>query len=360
MKLIFAPMATLSHAGMRHIIDNFGGCDEYYTEMVHATTFIHGGKYEPYYSLSCPAPEKLVWQLTDCNADKLSECAAILMEEQKPRWRVPENMQSGDKHAIGIDINMGCSAPDIYKFGSGVAWMSKPLDEVSGMLQKVRGAFHGRLSCKIRLGKDTQDKVGFSESHFYEYLDMLIESGVTQIVLHPRTQHEKICRLPRYNYIEEAAVYVHKKAAERNTAISFIGNGNVTCIADYVRFCNECPHADGLMVARAAIQKPWIFSQLKGTEILEPIDLYYIAQDFLSNLKKYQPEEFYKTRAQRFFSYYCNNFSFSNHIKTKLLNAQTIDGMLPLLADYLQKMPNEQFVILNCSKNDKKGNCVSE
>ncbi|OJF76122.1 MAG: hypothetical protein BKP49_08195 [Treponema sp. CETP13] len=349
MKLIFAPMATLSHAGMRQIIDKFGGCDEYYTEMIHATSFIHGSKFEPYYSMSCPAPQKLVWQLTDCNADKLSECAAILMEEQKPRWRVPENMQSGDKRAIGIDINMGCSAPDIFKFGSGIAWMSKPLNEVYDMLHKVRGSFKGRLSCKIRLGEDTHDKVGFSETHFYEYLDMLIESGVTQIVLHPRTRREKTSRPPRYKYIEDAALYVHKKALEKNTNISFIGNGNVASKDDYNKYCKICPDADGLMIARAAVQKPWIFSQIANTrncELKSPleIDLYDLAVSFIDNLRKYQPEEFYKTRAQRFFTYFCDNFSFATHIKNQILNAKTLDKTLFFLEEYFTKMPNERFV----------------
>jgi tRNA-dihydrouridine synthase len=34
MKLICAPMATLSHPAFRILIEKFGGCDEYYTEMI--------------------------------------------------------------------------------------------------------------------------------------------------------------------------------------------------------------------------------------------------------------------------------------------------------------------------------------
>ena len=350
MKLIFAPMATLSHAGMRNIISTFGGCDEYYTEMIHAASFMHGGKFEPYYGISAPEPEKLVWQLTGSNGSDLSKCAALLMENTKPLWNVPENMHCGDKRAIGIDINMGCAAPEIYKQGAGAAWMTKPFNETANMLSQVRSAFSGRLSCKIRLGEDTKDEVGFSETHFFEYLDVLLESGVTQIVVHPRTRRQKSSRPPRYSYIEKAATYVHKKALENKKKVTLIGNGNVTSLADYEKFCQLCPNADGLMIGRGAIQKPWIFSQIANASVQDKkgtkkIDLYDLAVSCMNNLQKFQPQEFYKTRAQRFFTYFCDNFSFAHHIKKQILNANTIEEMLFFLAQYFVKMPEERFVI---------------
>ena len=49
MKLICAPMATLSHPAFRVIIEKFGGCDEYYTEMINAPSLLNGGQFEKYY-----------------------------------------------------------------------------------------------------------------------------------------------------------------------------------------------------------------------------------------------------------------------------------------------------------------------
>jgi tRNA-dihydrouridine synthase len=351
MKLIFAPMATLSHAGMRNLISTFGGCDEYYTEMIHAASFMHGGKFEPYYGISEPTPDKLVWQLTGSNGNDLAKCAALLMEKTEPLWNIPKGMHCGDKRAIGIDINMGCSAPEIYKQGAGAAWMTKPFNETATMLSEVRSAFSGRLSCKIRLGEDTKDGVGFSESYFFEYLDMLVQNGVTQIVLHPRTRKQKTSRPPRYKYIEEAATYVHKEGLKRKSVVTLIGNGNIVSPADYEKFCQLCPDADGLMIGRGAIQKPWLFSQIakihdQSVDSLQKIDLYELAVLFIDNLQKFQPTEFHKTRAQRFFTYYCDNFSFSHHIRKKILNAETIEEMLSFLAEYFVQMPNERFVMV--------------
>ena len=37
---------------------------------------------------------------------------------------------------IGVDLNMGCSAPQIYKYGAGIAWMFKPESETMDMLSQ--------------------------------------------------------------------------------------------------------------------------------------------------------------------------------------------------------------------------------
>ena len=42
MKLICAPVATVTHAAFRTLVDRFGGCDEYYSEMINAATFVNG------------------------------------------------------------------------------------------------------------------------------------------------------------------------------------------------------------------------------------------------------------------------------------------------------------------------------
>ncbi|GMO51396.1 MAG: hypothetical protein Pg6C_16150 [Treponemataceae bacterium] len=43
-KLILAPLATLSHGALRRAIYFFGGCDEYYTEMIHAPTLLNAAR----------------------------------------------------------------------------------------------------------------------------------------------------------------------------------------------------------------------------------------------------------------------------------------------------------------------------
>ena len=179
MKLILAPMATLTHQALRKTVANFGGVDEYYTEMINASSLLHGGSFEKYYILNDVEPEKTVWQLTGDEENPLAEAAAVVK----------------DCGGIGIDINMGCAAPAIYKYGAGISWMLKPISETSSMLSAVKNAIgEKRLSVKIRLGDED-----FTMEKLFAFADMLVGEGVSQIVLHPRTKKEKYTRPPKYN-----------------------------------------------------------------------------------------------------------------------------------------------------------------
>ena len=113
MKLICGPMATISHPAFRIMIEKFGCCDEYFTEMINAGTLLTNGPFEKYYIDPTPVPQKVVWQLTGRTTEHMEAAAKELV-------KLP---------GIGIDINMGCSAPDIYRFGSGIGWMLKTIEE---------------------------------------------------------------------------------------------------------------------------------------------------------------------------------------------------------------------------------------
>ena len=187
MILCSGPMATISHPAFRTLIEKFGGCDEYFTEMINAGTLLTGGPFEKYYIDPAPVPAKIVWQLTGHDTENMKAAAERLAE-------LP---------GIGIDINMGCSAPDIYKYGAGIAWMLKDRSETQSMVRAVRSVVPGdkRLSVKLRLGDDN-----FTDAGFFDFCDMLVGEGVELLTLHPRTKKEKLVRPPRYEYCQKLAL----------------------------------------------------------------------------------------------------------------------------------------------------------
>jgi len=328
MKLILAPMATLTHQALRKTVANFGGVDEYYTEMINASSLLHGGQFEKYYILNDVEPEKTVWQLTGDEAKPLSEAAAVVK----------------DCGGIGIDINMGCAAPAIYKYGAGISWMLKPISETSSMLKSVKNAIgEKRLSVKIRLGDED-----FTMEKLFTFADMLVGEGVSQIVLHPRTKKEKYTRPPKYNLLNEFCQYVKAN----HFGVSVIGNGGVRDVASYNKLLSVAPTLDGIMIGRAAVEKPWIFAELKksekvfegtGEELETEIDLYQVAEEFLEDLCQFQPKEFYPTRAKRFFEYFIDNFFFGHSLKAKIQNTDEKSEQLQLLKEYLERNPQERY-----------------
>ena len=325
LKLLSAPMAAITHEAFRRSIARFGGCDEYYTEMIHAASFINGGPYEAYYANCGPEPDKIVWQLTGSDTDKLVRCAELLLEH-------PDSPS-----VIGIDMNMGCPAPEIYRQGAGIAWMSKPLAEVEQTVKALRRVCGTkRLSVKIRLGEED-----FSENGLFYFADMLCAAGADRITLHPRTRKESYSRPIRKKYVQLLAEFI--KA--HYPAVSVAGNGAIECPKALADFAASCPAADAFMIGRSAVQKPWIFALLKG--ILpekRQIDLLKTAEDFIADLEECQPEDFWKTRVQRFFAYYCDNFQFAHYIKSQVLKQKNHRAMLERFALYFGEAPDERML----------------
>ena len=344
MKLILAPMATLSHEAFRRAVVRFGGCDEYFTEMINASSLLNMGPWEKYYLLGGPEPEKIVWQLTGNKSTPMAQAAAFLAERE----------------GIGIDLNMGCCAPQIANTGAGISWMTKPIAETAQMVRGVKsaianaakdGAPEKLLSVKLRLGADD-----FTDDGFFAFCDMLVGEGVQLLTLHARTKKEKYRRPPRYAYVEQLAL----RYADR---IPVYLNGAVCDRATYDVAVQAAPHAGGVMIARAAAQKPWVFAEIVGaekemasgtpqetatgsapeTERPSAIDCEEVALQFISDVEECQPPEFYKTRLQRFFAYYCDNFSFAHWFKTQMLNAATPEQSRERVREYFAKCSEDRF-----------------
>lgn len=320
-------MATLSHEAFRRIVARFGGCDEYFTEMINAGSLIHMGPFEKFYLMGGPEADKIVWQITGSRGDYMANAAKILSQLE----------------GIGIDINMGCSAPQIANTGAGVSWMTKDLTQTRLMLQSVKSTIENqakdgqkakRLSVKLRLGDEN-----FTEEKLFAFTDMLLEEGVQMLTLHPRTKKEKYREHARWNFVEDLA--------QRYPQIPVILNGDVKDRQSYEEALKAAPHAQGVMIARAAAQKPWIFSQLTADNQskTEKIDGEELALKFIDDVEECQPEEFWKTRLQRFFAYYCLNFSFGHYFQSQMLNAKNNDDARERIRDYFKKCPDDRIIM---------------
>lgn len=331
MKLISGPMATISHPAFRILVEEFGDCDEYFTEMINAGTLLTNGPFEKFYINPYPVPQKVVWQLTGHSIENMIKACDILC-----------NLEG-----MGIDLNMGCSAPDIYRFGSGIAWMLKDIEETKTLVREINSVIKNynlqnpqnkkRFSVKCRLGDDD-----FTEDKFFSFCDMLVENGCELITLHPRTKKEKLIRPPRYHYCNDLALRYKNAFTDRKIDVYL--NGNVKDDASYKNAVSVCPDVDGVMISRAAVQQPWIFTKIKNPQKKVSVDMKQIALSYIKNIELYQPREFWKTRLQRFFTYYSLNFKFSHYAQTQFLNAKDNEDLILRIEDFFTKCPEEKFL----------------
>ena len=324
-------MATISHTAFRILVEKFGGCDEYFTEMINAGSLLNDGPFEKFYINPSPAPEKLVWQLTGTDTPRMTDAARRLAELT----------------GLGLDVNMGCSAPDIYRYGAGIGWMLRPVEETREMVKSVGGvvAEYNRLnpeskkrfSIKLRLGDDN-----FTDEGFFAFCDMLVENGVELLTLHPRTKKEKLTRPARYFYCQKLC----ERYKDRGVKIYL--NGNVKDAASFNNALASASDVDGVMISRAAVQKPWIFAGLKNPGTDFTINMEELCLEYVDLIEKYQPQEFWKTRLQRFFSYFPSNFQFAHYAQTQFLNA-TEKGNEELRAEikaFFEKCPEERVKLI--------------
>ena len=298
LSFVLAPMAELSHRALRELIESFGPATEYFTEMVSAGAFVSGGPFEAWYVDSGPCPERLVYQLVGADEDQLLRAVALLDQRE----------------CLGIDINMGCSAPAIRRTGAGVQWMAD-IDRAAALIRRLRPHTNRRLSVKLRIGL-TDDF-----DYLVRFCRRLEEEGLDLITLHPRTAKEKFKRRARWEYVSALRKELH---------IPLVGNGDITSAEEMLARSEEC---DAVMVGRLAIRRPWVFTEARGIQsgaagtAPPDVNIEETGLRFLELLSRYQPPEFHISRARRFFSYFCDNLKWGNYVKNLLKRERDLAGI---------------------------------
>jgi tRNA-dihydrouridine synthase len=304
-------MAELSHRAFRELIERFGGCDSYFSEMLSAGALLADGQFEKWYIDTGPKPEKLVFQVVGSDAEKIARAASFLDQMD----------------CAGIDINMGCSAPIIRKTGAGAAWMAD-IDHAGELISRVRPAVKRRLSVKLRIG----NKDDFE--YLVRFCRRLEAEGTELIILHPRTVMEKFKRSARWEYVG---------ALKQELNIPVAGNGDIASAEELARRASG--PCDAVMVGRAAVRQPWIFADAQtvlSQETLFPKtssvpNLEETGLLFLELLTKYQPPEFHVSRARRFFGYFCENLKWGTFLKNKLCQEKTLSGIENVWRGYFKE-----------------------
>lgn len=324
-------MATLTHPAFRTLVSEYGGCDLYYSEMISAEALLGGTPFEYAYRDARPEPAALVYQLVGRSADAIVEAARCLADEP----------------VHGIDVNMGCSAPQIAKRGAGVTWMQYPA-EAARLIERLRQVAPGlRISAKFRLGAggDASDLPAFARA--------LEEAGEHALTLHPRYRRQSYSRPSHWRYLGELRQAVR---------LPVYGSGDVTDPASFGAMLEQTG-VDGVMIARAAAQKPWLFAELAagaggpaadadGTALRTGprvpagpgvraggIDLAAVAARFHELLESMQPEEFLLSRARRFHAYFLKNLAFGHRLAAQVQQIETYEGVRDHVRAYFEKHP---------------------
>lgn len=145
-----------------------------------------------------------------------------------------------------IDINCGCPVQKVYGNGEGSALL-KDLN-LAGEIVKAAKSAGKPVTVKMRIG------INEGEYVTSEFAKAAENSGADMITVHGRVKTAVYSGEPIYKEIA---------AAKSAVKIPVIANGGIFCAADADKMINETG-ADGVMLARGAMQNPLLFCEILG------------------------------------------------------------------------------------------------
>jgi nifR3 family TIM-barrel protein len=158
-----------------------------------------------------------------------------------------------------VDLNFGCPVPKVTRRGGGSALPWKR-DLFRAIVRAAVEAADGRVGVSVKM------RVGVDDEHI-TYLDAgraAAQEGVAWVALHGRTAAQM--------YAGEAdwSTIARLKDALAETGVPVLGNGDVWTAADALRLVAQTG-ADGVVVGRGCLGRPWLFGQLAAAFAGAPV-----------------------------------------------------------------------------------------
>ncbi|PLY07868.1 MAG: tRNA dihydrouridine synthase DusB [Arcobacter sp.] len=227
--MVLAPLAGYTDLPFRAVVKKFGA-DITISEMISSNALVYKSERTKKMIEKSPSEDPYIVQIAGNSVEIVRDAVQILNE-----------IDGID----GIDLNCGCPAPKVFSHGSGSNLLGdlKKLEEILGTVKKYNKKQY--TTAKVRIGVNEKIPVEIAK---------VVEScGVDFVSVHGRTRAGKY-KAP----VDYDAIRMMKEAV----SIPVIANGD---IKDYEKAKEvlKYTNADGVMIGRGAIGKPWIFYQLK-------------------------------------------------------------------------------------------------
>lgn len=303
--LILAPMSGITDYPFRQLVRDHGG-HLTFTEMVSAEGLLRRG--ESFLKIKAKDHPVFV-QLVGSNPEVLAESAFIVEA-------------SG---ADGVDINMGCPAPQVVKVGAGVDLMRFP-EKVKRILTKVRREVKIPLTIKIRAGWDEEHINACEISKIAE------DCGVDAISIHSRTKSQGFKGKADWGLISKI---------KQAISIPVIGNGDVktSLLAEKMMKETGC---DGVMIGRGALGNPWVFhSNGKSLPQLSLKEREGVIYHHFSLLQDHYGEQMAMKRIQRHIYWYTKGLPYCTSFHSQLSAIKEKERMFELIQSYFDLIQSQ-------------------
>jgi tRNA-dihydrouridine synthase B len=244
--ILQAPMAGFTNFAYRQIVREYGGVGLQATEMVNARGFVWLDEHEAEHPDRLwgvrDEPRPLAVQIWDNDPETMAKVGRRLVEEYQ---------------VSVVDINFGCPVKQVTERAHSGSYLLKHPQRMHEIISRLVAACEPTpVTAKIRLGCTR------ACANPAEVARVVEEAGAAALTVHGRTAEEYF----KGNADWERIAHIKQHLVN----IPLIGNGDLSS-PEQVLFAFRNYDVDGVMIARAALGRPWLFAQAAAALRGEPI-----------------------------------------------------------------------------------------
>ncbi|WP_102027886.1 tRNA dihydrouridine synthase [Salirhabdus sp. Marseille-P4669] len=303
---ILAPMEDVTNVVFRHVVSAAARPDVFFTEFTNTESFCH------------PEGKMSVRGRLTYTEDEQPIVAHIWGD--KPEYFREMSIGVAKLGFKGVDINMGCPAPNVAPKGKGCGLIRRP--EVAAEIIQAAKAGGLPVSVKTRLGYTEVEE-------WREWLTHILKQDIVNLSIHLRTKKEMSNVDAHWELIPEIKKLRDEVAPDTLLTI----NGDIPDRQTGLELVNQYG-VDGVMIGRGIFKNPFAFEkepkEHSSKELLDLLRLQLELHDKYS--KEYEALPFRPLR--RFFKIYVRGFRGASELRNELMTTDSTDEVRELLDQF--------------------------
>jgi len=241
-----APMAGYTNFAFRQIVREYGGAGLQATEMVNARGFVWLDEHD------CEHPDRL-WGVKD-EARPL----AVQIWDNDPEIMAKVGFRLAQEYGVSVvDINFGCPVKQVSEKAHSGSYLLRDPERMYAIISRlVEVCYPTPVTAKIRLGCTRKTM------NYIQIAQTVEKAGASALTVHGRTAEDFFKGSADWDRISEIKQHLVR--------MPLIGNGDLQT-PEQVVYAFEHYNVDGVMIARAALGRPWLFAQAAAALAGKPI-----------------------------------------------------------------------------------------
>lgn len=300
---VLAPMEAVTDVVFRHVVASAGKPDVFFTEFTNTNSWCSPrGKHSTRGRLTFTPDEQPIVAHIWGNV---------------PEYYAEMSKGMAELGFSGIDINMGCPAPNVAPKGSGSGLINTPENAAAIIAAAKTGGLP--VSVKTRLGYTRVDE-------WEGWLTHLLQQDIANLTIHLRTRKEMSKVPAHYELIDEIVALRDRVAPETLLTI----NGDIRNREHGLQLIAEHPGVNGIMIGRGVFHNPFAFAHEARPHTRE--ELIALLRQQLDLFDQYESDmrKPFET-LKRFFKIYIRDFDGASELRDALMHTKNTDEVRTLL-----------------------------